>query len=74
MGGWLREFDDISPPKVGGAEVGRVAVDKSEGVVKAQTFPAVFFHRVIVRVVEGRSFETLTVNQLSADRSANHTA
>ena len=31
-----------------------------------------FSHRVKVRVVEDRSSETLTVNQLSADRSANH--
>src|SRR5712692_10853996 len=29
-------------------------------------------HRLVARVVEDRSSETLTVNQLSADRSANH--
>jgi hypothetical protein len=49
-----------------------VAFDQGEGVVKAQNAPAVFFHRVIARVVEDRSSETLTVNHFAADRSANH--
>jgi len=43
-----------------------VAFDKSEGVVKTQNSRAVVLHRLGVRVVEGRSSETLTVNQLSA--------
>jgi hypothetical protein len=43
-----------------------VALDKSEGVVKTQKFRAVIPHRLRVRVVEDRSSETLTVNQLSA--------
>jgi len=50
----------------------RVAVDKSEGVVKTQNSIAVFFTALLFRVVENRSSETLTVNQLSADRSAIH--
>jgi len=31
-----------------------------------------FSHRVVAREVEDRSSEPVTVNQLSADRSANH--
>jgi hypothetical protein len=52
--------------------LGRVPLDKSEGVVKAQNSGAVVFHRLSVRVVEDRSLlaqascETFTVNQLSA--------
>ena len=43
-----------------------MALDKSEGVVKAQKSRAVFFTALLFRVVENRSSETLTVNQLSA--------
>jgi hypothetical protein len=43
-----------------------VAFDKSEGVVKAQNSGAVVFTAWLLRVVENRSSETLTVNQLSA--------
>jgi hypothetical protein len=54
-----------------------VPLDKDEGVVKAQPSGPVVFHRLRVRVVEDRSSEALTVNQLSAmrstfDRFANH--
>jgi hypothetical protein len=53
-------------------KVRRVAFDQSEGVVKAQNSPAVVFHRLCVRVVEDRTSETLTVNQLAAvDYSAS---
>jgi len=45
-----------------------VPLDKSEGVVKTQISLAVIFCRLRVRVVEDRSSETLTVNQLSAAR------
>ena len=41
-------------------------LDKSEGGVKTQNSRAVVFHRLWVRVVEDRSSETLTANQLSA--------
>jgi hypothetical protein len=43
----------------------RVPLDKSEGVVKTQNSCAVVFHRC-VSVVQNRSSETLTVNQLAA--------
>jgi hypothetical protein len=47
----------------------RVPLDKSEGVVKAQNSPAVFSTACVSEVLEDRSSETLTVNQLSAERS-----
>jgi hypothetical protein len=43
-----------------------VPLDKSEGVVKAQNSSAVVFTALLFRVVENRSSETLTANQLSA--------
>jgi hypothetical protein len=43
-----------------------VPFDKNEGGVKAQNCRAVFFTALMFRVVENRSSETLTVNQLSA--------
>jgi hypothetical protein len=51
---------------------GRVSLDKSEGVVKAQNSGAVTFTALLFRVVEDRNPETLTVNQFAADRSAIH--
>jgi hypothetical protein len=44
-----------------------VPLDKGEGVAKAQNSCAVFFTALLLRVMENRSSETLTVNQLSAD-------
>jgi hypothetical protein len=51
----------------------RVAVDENEGVVKAQNSCAVICApRRCQSQVEDRSAETIAVNQLSANRSANH--
>ncbi len=44
-----------------------MALDKSEGVVKAQNALQCFPHRVIARVVEDRSSETLTVNHFAVE-------
>jgi hypothetical protein len=50
-----------------------VAFDKSEGVVKRHFSPTMLCSTVwLPEWFEDRSSETLTVNQLSADRSANH--
>jgi hypothetical protein len=45
---------------------------RTKAVSRHKTPLQCFSHRVTVRVVEYRSSETLTVNQLSANRSANH--
>ena len=45
---------------------------RAKALSRHKTPEQCFVHRVIARVVEDRSSETLTVNQLSADRSANH--
>jgi hypothetical protein len=51
----------------------RVPLDKSEGVVKTEDSRAVFFLTAWrPELVENRSSVTHTVNQLAADRSANH--
>ena len=53
-----------------GIQIFRVAVDENEGVVKAQNSHAVVF---APSRAEDRSSETLTVNQLSANRSTTLT-
>ena len=58
-----------------GIQIFRVAVDENEGVVKAQNSRAVVFApRSCQSRAEDRSSETLTVNQLSANRSTTLTS
>jgi hypothetical protein len=57
-----------------GIQIFRVAVDENEGVVKAQNSRRVVFApRSCQSRAEDRSSETLTVNQLSANRSTTLT-
>ncbi len=58
-----------------GIQIFRVAVDENEGVVEAQNSRAVVFApRSCQSRAEDRSSETLTVNQLSANRSTTLTS
>jgi hypothetical protein len=57
-----------------GIQIFRVAVDENEGIVRAQNSRAVVFApRGCQSRAEDRSSETLTVNQLSANRSTTLT-